>query len=112
MIDTNVSVDRLVDLTNFLLEYTISNAMLPGKIESWIVILDLKDVGVTEIPRDRIQPLIHTLTQNFRGRLYRLFATDVGIMTRSLWKLARTFVDDFTSYKLNVYGGNYTKEIS
>ena len=54
MIDTNISVDRLVDLTNFLLEYTIDHAMIPGQVESWIVILDLKDVGVTEIPRDRI----------------------------------------------------------
>lgn len=54
MVDSRIPVDRLIALTNFFLEYTINYAMIPGKIEAWTCIFDLKDVGVTEIPKDRI----------------------------------------------------------
>ena len=54
MVDSRIPVDRLIALTNFFLEYVIKNAMIPGKIESWTCIFDMKDVGVTKIPKDRI----------------------------------------------------------
>lgn len=54
MIDSEISVDRLISVCNFFLMYVIEHAMIPGSIESWTAIFDLKDVGVTEIPKDRI----------------------------------------------------------
>ena len=100
MIDSRISVDRLLAVTNFFLEYVIKFAMVPGSIESWTAIFDLKDVGVTEIPKDRIQPLVNCMTKNYRGRLFRFYATDVTWVVRQLWKLAHRFVDDFTNKKL------------
>ena len=50
MIDTGIGVDRLVNMANFLLLYIIEYAMIPGAIESWIAIFDMKEVGVTDIP--------------------------------------------------------------
>ena len=111
MIDSRISVDRLLALTNFFLEYVIAYAMVPGSIESWTAIFDLKDVGVTEIPKDRIQPLVRSMTKNFRGRLFRFFATDVTWVVRQLWKLAHKFVDDFTNRKLMIFGDDYQAEI-
>jgi len=58
MIDSRINVDRLIAVTNFFLEYVVEYSMIPGSIESWTAIFDLKDVGVTEIPKDRIQPLV------------------------------------------------------
>ena len=54
MVDTKIDLDRLVSVGDFFLNYVIENAMIPGKIESWTCIFDLKDVGVTEIPKERI----------------------------------------------------------
>lgn len=54
MIDTGINLDRLVVMADFFLNYVINYAMIPGKIESWTSIFDLKDVGVTEIPKERI----------------------------------------------------------
>lgn len=86
--------------------------MIPGSIESWIVILDLKGVGMTEIPVKKIQPLVETMTKNYRGRLYRFYATNASFVLRSLWNMVRTFVDEFTKNKLNVYGTNFIRDIS
>ena len=107
MVDSRIDADRLIALTNFFLEYTIKYAMVPGAIESWTCIFDLKDVGVTEIPKDRIQPLVRNMTKNYRGRLFRFYATDVTFIVRQLWKLAHRFVDEFTNKKLLIYGNDY-----
>ena len=87
VIDTKITVERLLAVASFFLEYVIKNAMIPGKIESWTCIFDMKDVGVTKIPKDRIQPLIGTMTKNFRGRLFRMYATDVTFVVRQLMKI-------------------------
>ena len=91
MIDSAITEVRLVAMMNFFLEYTIKNAMVPGAIETWTAIFDLKDVGVTEIPKDRIQPLVNNMTKNYRGRLFRFYATDVTWVVRQLWKLAQSY---------------------
>ena len=62
MIDSRINVDRLIAVTNFFLEYVVEYSMIPGSIESWTAIFDLKDVGVTEIPKDRIQPLVQNMS--------------------------------------------------
>ena len=54
MIDSKIDIDRLVTMGDFLLNYIIAHAMIPGKIECWTSVFDLKDVGVTEIPKERI----------------------------------------------------------
>lgn len=58
MLDTQISVERLIAVANFFLSYVIAHAMIPGKIETWTCIFDLKDVGVTEIPKEKIQQLV------------------------------------------------------
>ena len=111
MLDTGIELDRLVAMGDFFLNYVISNAMIPGKIESWTCIFDLKDVGVTEIPKERIQGLVRSMNKNYRGRLFRFFATDVTFVVRQLWKLAHRFVDDFTNKKLLIFGEDYQESM-
>ena len=111
MIESNIDVDRLVNMANFLLLYIIEYAMVPGAIESWVAIFDMKDVGVTDIPQDRIQPLVRAMTKNFRGRLFRFYGLDVAFVTRQLWKVAHKFVDEFTNKKLLIYGDDYQEDL-
>ena len=51
MIDSKIPVDRLVNMANFLFLYIIEHAMVPGKIESWVTIFEMKGVGITEVPK-------------------------------------------------------------
>ena len=51
------------------------------------------------------------MTKNYRGRLFRFFATDVTFIVRQLWKLAHQFVDEFTNKKLTIYGDDYQEDI-
>jgi len=111
MIDSKINVDRLISMADFFLTYVVEKAMIPGKVETWTCIWDLKGCGVTEIPKDRIQPLVKKMTKNYRGRLFRFYATDVTYVVRQLWKLAHKFVDEFTNKKLQIFGDNYQEAI-
>merc|ERR1719464_1792584 len=111
MIDSKIDVDRLVNMADYFLTYVVEKAMIPGKIETWTCIWYLKGCGVTEIPKDRIQPLVKKMTKNYRGRLFRFYATDVTFVVRQLWKLAHKFVDEFTNKKLQIFGEDYQEAI-
>ena len=111
MVDAKMKLDELVGMADFFLNYVIKYAMIPGKIENWTCIFDLKNVGVTQIPKDEIQGLVRNMTRNYRGRLFRFYATDVTFIVRQLWKLAHRFVDEFTNKKLLIYGDDYKNDI-
>ena len=34
----------------YFIEYMLDNAILPGQVENWVIITDMKDVGMTSIP--------------------------------------------------------------
>lgn len=51
------------------------------------------------------------MSSNFRGRLFRFFATDVTWLVRGLWKMAHRMVDEFTNQKLLIYGNDYQTDL-
>ena len=87
MIDTDITEQRVVALSNFLFNYIERYALEPGHVENWSIILDLTGVWATEIPKTKIEPMVNCLMRNFNARMYRFYALDVGFMLRSLWAL-------------------------
>jgi hypothetical protein len=41
-------------VADYFLHYVITKGMVPGKIENWTAIFDMRDVGVTELPSKHI----------------------------------------------------------
>lgn len=75
---------------------------LPGQIENWIVIYDLAKMGITDIPISACKQIMKTLSNNYGGRLYRLFAVNVPAAAWLTWKLASTVLDDVTVEKISL----------
>lgn len=48
-------IDNIVAATTYFLDHVINKAMIPGKIESWTAIFDLRDVGTTQMSNKNIQ---------------------------------------------------------
>lgn len=79
---------------------------MPGQIEDWTVIIDLTNVGLTQIPKSVLQGMISAMGKNYRGRMFRMFAINVAWLVRGLWKVVRPMLDEFTSSKINIYGSS------
>jgi hypothetical protein len=54
IINSQVSIEHLVVVADYFLHYVITKGMVPGKIENWTAIFDMRDVGVTELPSKHI----------------------------------------------------------
>ena len=48
--DNPISVDELSQMSFFFFDYMCNNFMLDGKVENWLMVIDCKNVGVTELP--------------------------------------------------------------
>jgi hypothetical protein len=51
----------LINMSTYMTQFVISRALIPGKIENWITIIDFKNVGVTEVPTKLIKALTKPL---------------------------------------------------
>lgn len=47
-------IEGIIAATNFFLDHVINKAMLPGKIESWTTIFDLKGIGASQMNNKNI----------------------------------------------------------
>ena len=111
VINAKMTLEALMATVDFFTNYVIEKGMVPGRVECWTCIFDLSDVGATEIPTKHIQAIVKSMSKNFRGRLFRFFATEVNWMVRGLWKMAHRFVDEFTNRKLLIFGDDYKKDL-
>ena len=100
----------MVYLANFQIDYTIRNCLLPGKIENWTVIVDLSNVGLTQVPKTLLQGMISAMAKNYRGRMFKLFCVQVAWLVRGLWKIVQQLIDEFTASKISIYGGSDFQE--
>ena len=79
--------NELMMMSSFLLHFCMSRLFLPGKIENWICIFDLKGMGVTQIPKKIMKALSRPMQDYFKGRLYRLYICNSSVIIKLVWKI-------------------------
>ena len=114
ILDTKESQENLLRLTMYWVETLINHAMIEGKVENWFVIVDCKGVGVTEIPKKKLEAMVGVMTSNYRGRLFKMFAVNVPLLLRAFYKVLSGWIDPFTSAKIKVRAGvkKFAKDIT
>lgn len=56
--------------------------------------------------------MISAMSRNYRGRMFRLFAVHTAWLVRGLYSIVRPMLDEFTTSKINIYGGsNFEQDI-
>jgi len=61
MLSSKIDTEYLILLSNYYLEYVVNNCMIPSRIEDWTIILDLNNVGVTQIPKSLLSAVMGSL---------------------------------------------------
>ena len=65
LIESKADEREYNDLTIFWMEYLINNAMVPGKVENFFVIIDATDVGITQIPKKKLEAIVGVMGNNY-----------------------------------------------
>mmetsp|Transcript_31899 Transcript_31899/g.28254 ORF Transcript_31899/g.28254 Transcript_31899/m.28254 type:complete len:96 (+) Transcript_31899:436-723(+) len=95
MVKSKITYEELEDLLAYFFNYIINETMIPGKVENWVAIVDLQNVGVTQIPKDLLSAMGKALSSNFRGRMFRTFAINMPMLVRALWAVVKNVIDHF-----------------
>ena len=53
--------NKIIGITCFLLQYVISRGFIPGKVENWVVIFDVKGIGVLNVPKKLLKAVVKPL---------------------------------------------------
>ena len=72
--------DELNQAMIFFVNYIVNYILLPGQIENWIMICDLKSVGVGKL--GQFKSILNTLNR-FRGRVFRNYILNLGSFMRA-----------------------------
>ena len=89
--------DELNQAMIFFVNYIVNYILLPGQIENWIMICDLKSVGVGKL--GQFKNILNTLNR-FRGRVFRNYILNLG-----------TFMRAAASGVLSILGSSSAKKI-
>lgn len=101
------ALDRMTPAVNFMLTYSINTCQLPSKAETWNMIIDLTDVSFSQIPRKKLQAMMGQAQTNFRGRAYKIFVCNAGLVMRGSFKIIKAMLDEFTAQKIKVMGEDF-----
>jgi hypothetical protein len=53
--------DELLRFSYFFFDHIVNNMLVPGHVENWIVVLDFKGLGVTDLPVNDLKGFVRGL---------------------------------------------------
>jgi hypothetical protein len=80
--------------------WVIQNMMVPGKVETWVIIQDFKDVNSSQIPMKMLKAMGQRLALYFTTKLFRCFSINVPTAINALWTIFKAFVEKDTRKKI------------
>lgn len=94
------SWERLTRLTIFCVEYALRYMFIPGRAESFNIILDLKDVSVSEIPVSALKDMHAKFGSHYVGRGSKTYICNMSWLLSPLVKIAKGIISERQAQKL------------
>ena len=102
--------EDLLRASIFLCEFIKNNMLIPGQVENWNMIVNLKDTSLLSIP-DPIKKVIAALSNNFIAKLYKSYIINMSFILRILFKLMCSLLEEITVRKIVVIDGKEDKRM-
>ena len=87
----------------YLVTYILKYLLIPGQIENWVIFVDFKDVGLSDIAE--FKQILGTLSK-FRGRVFRNYIVNIGGFLKIAVKAALKVFGSSSSKKLRILGSD------
>ena len=104
------SVQEVIEAGSFLGQFVINNMMIPGQVERWNLIINLKGATVLSLP-EHIKKLIPVMNEAFLSRLNKNYVIGMTFFLRILYKLVCAFLHESTIKKIKIISGKKDKSL-
>mmetsp|Transcript_86132 Transcript_86132/g.230668 ORF Transcript_86132/g.230668 Transcript_86132/m.230668 type:complete len:549 (+) Transcript_86132:135-1781(+) len=92
--------DRCLKLIAFCMEFALRFLFLPGRVESQVVVIDLKDVSMYGFPTSALKPVISLLGKHYVGRLYQMYVVNAPYLVTGLYSVVKPMLSDRQQNKI------------
>ena len=76
IVQLDLSIDALTNLIIYTAEHIIHNVFVPGKIENWVLVVDLANIGIFALPLSKLKQLLSILGNNYRAKMFRFYVVN------------------------------------
>lgn len=73
-----------------------------GKVENWIILLDICGKGILNFPFKMLIKLISLTAVNFRNTLFKIFILNPSISLNTSWNIIKGVIDPDTITNINI----------
>jgi hypothetical protein len=98
------SVQEVIYAGMFLGQFIINNLLLPGHIERWILIINLRKTTLLSLP-EHIKKLLPIMNEGFISRLHKTYVIGMNFFFRILYKIVCAFLHESTVKKIKILDG-------
>jgi len=104
------ALKEIESATIYLLEYIKDFLFIPGQVENWTVVIDLKDVYLTSVPNE-LQKIITLLQINYPCRLFMLYIINISGNLDFLWSSIKPLLSVNTQRKIKLLKSSNLHEV-
>lgn len=106
-VDSGIDLTSLLSLVDIMSNYMIEVATIPGRIETWHTIIDIRGLSMWEMPiAQGGMVAVHLNKINF-ARSATLHFTNVPKMAELAARFIYNFLDEFNREKMMFWGDSY-----
>lgn len=90
-IQMKLTAEQMQRLIIFVSEHLKERFFVPGKVENWIFVFDMKGVGIFSLPINNFKKMGKMLEQNYRTKLFRFYILNAPFTVSVLYKFFSMF---------------------
>lgn len=94
------AVDRLIRLLIFCMEYMIRYMVVPGIIENNCLVVDLKGLGISQVPFSALSQVYAVMSHHYIGRVFRFYVCNMTSSLRTIAGMVTSLLTDRQKQKL------------
>lgn len=106
-IDSGVPLDTLLSMIDIMNSYLIEVGTIPGKVETWHTIIDVRDLSIWEMPIKAAAGIALHMRKTVFVRGASVHFTNAPNMAVVALRFVYNFLDDFQKEKLVFWSDNY-----
>jgi len=98
------SVHKLIRVLIFSMEYMQRYMLVPGRVESLTVVVDLQGLGLSQVPISALGEVYKVMSHHYIGRVHRFYVCNLPTSLSMISGMAKSLLTDRQRQKLVVLG--------
>jgi len=95
-----MELEEAMMATHFVAQYVIDHKMHVGKVENWLTILDLANLGVSSLPKNWIISFVKNFNHHYYQRNIGMLLMNTAWTLRAMWSIVKPFIHPTTREKI------------